>query len=422
MGSERWPRAFWEGAAVRDSEIQPFLWFGYVPAPGAFPISVSPRGPCAAETAEAPLSRLAAEAAGLWRQAIEACLATCRGAIVVPLSGGLDSRAILAGLLDHVSAAQIATYTFGVPGAYDYEIGRRVAAAVGTRHRAFDLNQYSYSFERLSDISRRVAGRTALFQHAPVSLIEQEYGAGATQWIGFMGDPLSGSHLPAETGATWEQAKQHFVQSNRFAGSTRLTPASFDPAHDLPAEPLVDPRLLCYEEQLDFAVRQTCYTKPLVLLDGGEYVTPFLQPPWVDFSLRVPPCYRRAQYLYKEMLQSTYPRLFSLPTKNNGGLPLQASRWRRQVRRLASYARTLAGHVHPGLNYIDFEEGLRRRSDLRTVVCESLQDLKKRGPVDWIDMEGLWRQHQRRQRNHADALTLLASLEINLKTQDKATT
>ncbi len=401
---------------MKDSEIQPFLWFGYVPGPAAFPIAVGRT----TAAREGPLPGLAAEAAGTWRRAIAACLATCRSEIVVPLSGGLDSRAILAGLLDYLPAARIATYTFGVPGTYDYEIGRLVAAAAGTPHRAFDLSRYSYTFERLADISRRVAGNTTLFQHAPVSLIEQEYGPGATHWIGFMGDPLSGSHLPAETGATWEQAQQHFTQSNRFAPSVPLTPPSFDPTRSLPARPLLDPEVLCYEEQLDFAVRQTCYTRPLVLLRGGACTTPFLQPEWVEFSLRVPPHYRRAQHLYKEMLQRTYPRLFSLPAKNNAGLPLRASRWRRQIRRLAAYARTLTGHVHPGLNYIDFEEGLRRREDLRTVVYECLQDLKKRHVVDWLDVEELWRLHQGRQRNCADALTLLASLEINLKTQDRA--
>lgn len=71
---------------------------------------------------------------------------------------------------------------------------------------------------------------------------------------------------------------------------------------------------------------------------------------------------------------------------------------------------------------VDFEEGLRPRSDLKTVVHESLQDLRKRDLVDWLDPEELWRQHQNRRRKHADALTPLASLEINLKTQGETGT
>jgi len=136
--------------------------------------------------------------------------------------------------------------------------------------------------------------------------------------------------------------------------------------------------------------------------------------------------YRVGQYLYKEILKTAYPKLFSLPVKNNLGLPLGAPKWRRRFRRLNSYYRAARGRlfprigyrVNPGLNYIDFARGLRDRNDLKNVVYENIQDLKRRGIVDWIDVETIWHRHQRLQSNHADALTLLASLEINLKARE----
>ena len=42
---------------------------------------------------------------------------------IVPLSGGLDSRAILGGLLDAGLKDQITTVTFGTLGTWDYDIG-----------------------------------------------------------------------------------------------------------------------------------------------------------------------------------------------------------------------------------------------------------------------------------------------------------
>jgi len=181
--------------------------------------------------------------------------------------------------------------------------------------------------------------------------------------------------------------------------------------------------MLGYDEQLDFGIRQECYVKPLVLLSGYEYCTPFLHPEWVHFMLSLPRAYRQSQLLYKEILTSAFPRLFSLPVKNNHGLPLGAPRWRRQIRRVRLYSRaavsrlfpTLAYQVNPGVNYIDFDRGLRERADLKAVVYENIQDLKRRGIVDWIDIDSIWARHQARRANHADALTLLASLEINLK-------
>ena len=68
---------------------------------------------------------------------------------------------------------------------------------------------------------------------------------------------------------------------------------------------------------------------------------------------------------------------------------------------------------------IDFDWGLRERDDLKTLVYENIQDLKRRGVVDWLDIDGIWSRHQRKQANHANALTLLASLEINLKVKEK---
>ena len=60
-----------------------------------------------------------------------------------------------------------------------------------------------------------------------------------------------------------------------------------------------------------------------------------------------------------------------------------------------------------------------KRDDLRTLVYENIQDLKKRRIVDWIDIDGIWKRHQDQEENHADTLTLLASLEINLKLSEK---
>ena len=61
-------------------------------------------------------------------------------------------------------------------------------------------------------------------------------------------------------------------------------------------------------------------------------------------------------------------------------------------------------------NYVEVAQGL----------YGNIQNLKLRGVIDWIDIDALWNQHQRGQANHGDALTLLASLEINLKVQERS--
>lgn len=60
---------------------------------------------------------------------------------VVPLSGGLDSRAILAELLDRGLRKNIITVTFGTPGTLDYEIGAYVARKARVYHENIDLTK-----------------------------------------------------------------------------------------------------------------------------------------------------------------------------------------------------------------------------------------------------------------------------------------
>ena len=149
---------------------------------------------------------------------------------------------------------------------------------------------------------------------------------------------------------------------------------------------------------------------------------PFLHPDWTSFMLSVPRRHRREQFLYKQILQNAYPDLFSLRTKTCAGLPLNAPRWERTLRNTTRRVNALARRLAPGrflgisplVNYIDFDEGFRKRDDLMTLVHESIQRLRKCGVADWINLESIWNRHQRRQGNYADALTLLASLEINL--------
>jgi hypothetical protein len=416
--------------------VNTFLHFGYLPSPDVpLPVWLGDRAdrqrrPGGAERAD--LSSWIAAGAGILRRVFQDSVAGPATAHVVPLSGGLDSRAILGGLLENLEAREIRAVTFGSPGTWDYEMGRAVARAAGVRWEAIDLSaeDWKWDIARLVKTARQLERPIGVFETHVNHQVPARCGADDVYWSGFMGDPLSGSHLLRRDSATWGAAQQHFVRCNRFCRSVDLLPPGFEPLGRLPPSPLPGGEDLGYDEQLDFAVRQQGLIRHIVLPRGYEYRTPFLHPAWVSFILGVPRRYRQGQYLYQEILKAAYARLFALPAKNNLGLPLDASPWRKGARLLGLGARHLARRlaprllysISPGLNYIDFEEGLRRRSDLRAVVYESLQDLKKRDLVDWLDLERLWRRHERRQGNYADALTLLASLEINLKTQDEAGT
>ena len=409
--------------------VSTFLYFGYLPSPDvSLPVWLgdrSDRQRRPGDTDRADLSSWIAEGVGVLKRVFQDGVGGPATAHVVPLSGGLDSRAILGGLLESLETRQIRAVTFGSPGTWDYEIGREVAHAAGVRWEAIDLSSEDWRWEiaQLVKTARRIERPIGLFDAHVNHQVPERFGAENVYWSGFMGDPLSGSHLLPRDSATWGEAQRHFVRCNRFCRSIDLPPPDFEPQRCLPPSPLPDGEDLCYDEQLDVAVRQQCLIRHIVLPKGYEYRTPFLHPAWVSFILSVPRRYRAGQYLYKEILKAAYARLFALPAKNNLGLPLDAPAWRKGARLLGLGARgwarrvapSLLYSISPGLNYIDFDRDIRRRPDLRATISESLQDLRRRGLVDWIDVESLWQRHERRQGNHADALMLLASLEIHLK-------
>ena len=344
---------------------------------------------------------------------------------ILPLSGGLDSRAILGGLLENVDKNQIQTVTFGTPGTWDYEIGQQVAQAAGVRCKAIDLtaSDWRWDMDGLRETAVQIETPIWLFDAYINRHVPQRFGTEAVYWSGFMGDPLAGSHLLPTDSLDWEQARSRFAKRNQFARSMKLSPPDFVAGNTLPDEPLLAADSLSYDEQLDFAIRQSCLISHIVLPHRYDYQTPFLHPEWVDFILNAPRQYRAKQTLYKRILQAAYPKLFALPTKTNNGLPLIASRWREAVEinklrvrnRISRYLPWVDLGVPLQINYIDFDHGLRYRADLRQVVYESIQALQKRGIIDWLNIEAIWQRHQRKQANHADALTLLASLEIHLQ-------
>lgn len=345
---------------------------------------------------------------------------------IVPLSGGLDSRAILAWLIENIELSKIVTVTFGTPNTLDFELGKLVSRQAGVKNEAIDLSLTEWATEDIVSFGRLCERPVPLFEAYLFHRIRALFNnTAAVYWSGFMGEALTGSHLPKESSATWEYAQDRFARWNNIVPSVNLRNSSFRPETCLPTAPIVDQNVLSYDEQLDFGVRQQNYIRPLVLLKGVAYCTPFLHPEWTKFILSVPRSLREKQALYKEILKSAYPKLFSLPTKTNAGLPLDASVWRKvfqigKLRTLAAARRFLPQFnwpVSPGINYIDFDKGIRERPDLKQVVYENIQDLKRRGIVDWIDIDGIWQRHQRKEANHADALTILASLEIFLKLQ-----
>lgn len=342
---------------------------------------------------------------------------------LLPLSGGLDSRAILAALLEFTQAKNINTYTFGTPGTFDYEIGNFVAKVVGTTHVSFPLTEYKYDQNELLDISNQVDHQTVLFHHPPMWEIDKRFGH-CQVWSGYIGDAVTGGHLPNNISKTIFEVKKKYLKKFPYVTSINLTNCEDNDFLDHINFDWIEKSKLSFEEQMLYQERVQKLTAPHVLMKGYRYNTPFINNAFMDFMFSIDDRYRRHQYLYRKMLVKTFPELFKLKTKTNYGLSLDASKLTVFFRRALNKGKRTANRfaslfVNQDINYLNFDVAIREKDDLNKIFYDNVMDLKHRNLIDWIDMDNIWMNHINKRRNHSDALIVLASLEIHLKAQNK---
>lgn len=342
---------------------------------------------------------------------------------VVPLSGGLDSRAILAGLLECTDAGSLYTYTFGTPGTLDFSIGTHVAAKFGTRHTSIPLDEHVFSMGELLETSCATDHQTVLFSTVPLRVITREF-HDHVHWSGAFAGPPTGNVLPEPPSRSEVEAKQRFIDHKyTHVKSRTLVSCNDEDLHRLLENRWIDPDTVTYDEQLHLEFAQLRWIAPHVLPHGFKYRTPFLDRDWLGFMFSLDDRYRFGQSLYKKILLKAFPVPFGYRTKSHHGLWLGASKARIGFARvMGRLRRSVLGwrgsYGNPGINYIDFNSGIRERSDLRKIVFQNISDLGRRNIVDWIDFDGIWQAHQDGAADHADALLVLASLEIHLKAME----
>jgi len=341
---------------------------------------------------------------------------------VIPISGGLDSRTILANLLEHFEAFTLHTITYGTPGTWDYEIGNRVARKAGTKHVSFDLTEVTLDLDSILEYTSIVNAPIPLLEGYYNYLIPKCFGKQAIYWSGFMGDPLSGSHL-CDLTESWDSVIAVFAEKNHYSQMDLCSPRFF-PEKAVTKIFQGNNRHFTLYELIDFAYRQCSYIKPTVMIAGYTYQTPFLHPSWVNFILRVPLFQRQKQHLYRQILVHEFPKMFSLPTKNSRGYRLNEPYWKKRLRstierRLPVKLSRKKQHVDPGVNYIDFAAGIRFRDDLKMLVKNQIQDLCSRQIIDWFDPKDVLKLHLETSSDCSRALELLVSTELFLKARGK---
>lgn len=144
---------------------------------------------------------------------IESVRRRCKAceSVGVTLSGGLDSRAILAAAPDH--GTPIFTLTFGVAGCTDLHIARRTARVKGARHEFFELSEANWLAPRIEGVWLSDGMLNLLHMHG-LERFHCIRDMPAINLNGFLGDALLGGSYSGFRG--WPVEKTFQNRGRRF--------------------------------------------------------------------------------------------------------------------------------------------------------------------------------------------------------------
>jgi asparagine synthetase B (glutamine-hydrolysing) len=247
--------------------------------------------------------------------------------LLLPLSGGLDSRSVAAFIPPHLAAAATAC-SFGHPYCHDVRYGRRVARVLGATFKRLPIPEDFFRCY-LEPIQTLCDGEVSIEALPMYRLIEMGL-PGQTMLMGFLGDALSGGHLLGlehihdsadaldmvwrkkyESSGFSEQLLECVLLPERYQaikGSTRaLMQAALDKAD---AETLDEKALV-----VELHHRQSRYISYFGRMLSSRYrvESPFLDVDVLNTFLAMPLTHRFGQRAYRRMLVRHAPRLAAVP-------------------------------------------------------------------------------------------------------------
>jgi len=297
-----------------------------------------------------------------WRRAIARRLdgAAAPG---LALSGGLDSRAILAEA--HSQGQRLAALTYGVPESDDVTIARRAAGAADAPWTLYPLYSAGW-LERRAGRIQQTDGLVDLVDLMHAEPLEQMPQVFDTYLSGYIGDAVTGSTL-----FSIQNAADLVASMPYYGGTLGLSyESALARAEDILARTPGPARFAPYEHKLVQSTnRITDAARPFVTVRR-----PFVDYAFFEIAQRVPAAWRNDHAWHEQWLRSTYPRFYARIPNQRTAVPVQSSRLRWQLTRTARFgwrralsllrARGLAvtvpqRHFHPDESYWSVPEARR---------------------------------------------------------------
>lgn len=357
-------------------DIQAFLAFGYNPWDQEQNIFIQGSNySLTNELSNLPLSELKSRLTFLLLRRTETILKGSNHNFVVPLSGGLDSRAFLSLILKYVPAEKVKTYTYGTKGTLDFEIGNQLAKKVGTKHLSLPITANSYNKDHMEIANKFIHGKNLLFLHPPMIEALEFIGSGVVL-SGAMIDVMFGRHKYCTEQNSFKSNIEDFIEANSIDDTDFMYRYKLECSRKSENDFVLIPSNHGYGQSLDLSLRQANIIYKQQTYDSvrTEYM---FDEKISSFALSLPTKMIKNQRLYRETLFDINKKLMSLPMKTeglSGGYikPNIYNHIRYKSRRvLGKLFESLSG-VDLRTNYLNWSDMIDRNSYVQSLFKEGM--------------------------------------------------
>ena len=339
--------------------------------------------------------------------------------IVIPISGGLDSRLLLAEYLRQYEHNQIKTVTFGVSHSLDTVLPLKLAKRFDLSHTFINLIDQDFSEKSLLYYAQQQSNPTFLIEAYCNYLIRNSFNQDDTFVSGYFGDPVAGFISPKfQQISSFEDALEIFVKESKLDKTGILS------SLDSNSLSICDDNFsfLSPYEKLNFRLRQVNMIEPIVIDDRYNYQTPFSDSDLVQLMFSLPQADRIEKKLFFEMADKYYPEYFKIGLKNLFGARIKSTQLEKDIRRKYCYAKKILSRRFPVLNISDpllnyfspYWFYVSNESTAR-MVQQNLADLRKRDILDGVNPLVAYEKFTMGDYRFANAVKLLFNAEIYLK-------
>ena len=299
-----------------------------------------------------------AQTASLWRAAMARRMRGS-GRFGQTLSGGLDSRAILA----EAPAQHWTAITYGVPGCDDARHAKRAATAAGARWLFYEM--YSGAnpdwLDRRNGFIQQTDGLMQLGDLAHVEALDLQRASFDVHLSGYVGDAVSGPTFGAITTAEAALLSCPYYETEISLGWTEALARITAAVAGLDGAPA---RFVHFEHKLP----QSTNRWPTSWRPWLRVRKPFLDYAFFDFCQGLPASVRVDGMLHERWLLSAYPQLFARIPNHKTGVPVLSPAWRVLMARAGRGARRALRRALPAplkpapliRSYLDDERAWRQ--------------------------------------------------------------